>query len=129
MQPIELEEMQLPTKTYLVQDGRIMTMVDNHPAMVQAIDKALKTARYSVPWQSPNYGHDLDDLIGKSIEYARMEIERMVVETFDSDDRVEEVSVFNLEQTNKTTLVAHVEITTIYGEIKTEVGVTANDTE
>lgn len=129
MDPEEIEEMQLPTKTYLVRNGRIMSQVDGQEAMQQAVEKALSTSRYSVPWLSPNYGHDLDDLIGKAMEYAEMEIERMLKETFDSDDRVENVELVSLQRIDKSSMEAIVSVSTIFGTITNNMEVDVNGAE
>jgi Protein of unknown function (DUF2634). len=125
----DIEEVTLPTKTYLVQNGRIMSFTDGRDAMRQAIEKVLLTARFSVPWLSPNYGHDLDDLIGKSVDYALSEVERMVKEALLDDDRVTDVTVESLAAESKTTILAKVSVTTIYGQVDTTTEVAANDTK
>jgi len=129
METIEVEEMQLPTNTYLVRDGRVLCQVDGYEAMRQAVEKALSTPRYCVAWLSPNYGHDLEDLLGKPMEYAEMEVERMLQETFVSDDRVEGVELTKLERVDKSSLLAVVSVTTIFGDFTNEMEVPLNDTE
>lgn len=129
MDPEEIEEMQLPTKTYLVMNGRILSQVDGQEAMQQAVEKALATPRYSVAWLSPDYGHDLDDLIGKPMEYAEMEIERMLKETFDSDDRVENVELVSLERVDKSSMEAIVSVSTIFGTVTNSMEVDVNGAE
>lgn len=129
MDPIEIEEMQLPSNTYLVRNGRILSQVDGYEAMRQAVEKALSTPRYCVPWLSSNYGHDLNDLLGKPMEYAKMEVERMLQETFASDDRVYEVELVNLEQVDKASLLAVLTVHTMFGDITNDMEVPLNDTE
>ncbi|MHC8464481.1 DUF2634 domain-containing protein [Weissella tructae] len=129
MDPIEIEEMQLPSNTYLVRNGRILSQVDGHEAMRQAVEKALSTPRYCVPWLSSNYGHDLNDLLGKPMEYAEMEVERMLKETFASDDRVEDVELIRLERVDKSSLLAVASVLTMYGEFTNDMEVALNDTQ
>lgn len=107
----------IPTKTYAIVDGRIMSVFDGEEAMRQAVDKILRTDRFCVPWLSPQYGHDFEELIGKPIEYVKMEIGRYIEEAFSDDDRIESVEIISIEEVDKTAL--HVEFTvhTIFGDV------------
>ncbi|MDF7636919.1 DUF2634 domain-containing protein [Leuconostocaceae bacterium ESL0958] len=121
----KIEEVTLSTLTYEVKNGRIVSMIDRREAMRQAIEKALLTARFSVPWLSKNYGTDLFDLIGKSKDYAKTEIKRMIVETFISDKRVTDVEVTKVEDLSKDSLMAEVTVSTIFGDVTVNKEVTA----
>ncbi|WP_270310366.1 DUF2634 domain-containing protein [Weissella cibaria] len=123
----DIEEITLPTQTYRVQNGRIISFTDGKDAMRQAIEKILTTARFSVPWLSSSYGHDLDDLIGKSQEYASAEIERMIKEALSADDRVTSVEVTTPVELDKTTLFVKVSVVTLYGTVESTTEVTTND--
>ncbi|WP_413627679.1 DUF2634 domain-containing protein [Fructilactobacillus vespulae] len=116
----EMQQVVLPTKTYEVSNGRIVSTVDGIEAMSQCIQKALMTARFSVPWLSPNYGTDIYNLIGKSLDYAKMEVERMLKETFISDKRITEVKITSLETFEKNTLIVKADIKTIFGNLSIE---------
>ena len=107
------------SKTYFVKFGRIVTMIDGLEAMRQAVEKALRTSRFSTPYYTAQYGNDLDLLIGKSIEYVKSDIERVIREAL-NDDRITEIEVGEPEQTDKTTLSVAVNVTTIFGDIQTE---------
>lgn len=123
----DIEEITLPTQTYRVQNGRIISFTDGKDAMRQAIEKILTTARFSVPWLSSGYGHDLDDLVGKSQEYASAEIERMIKEALSADDRVTSVEVTTPVELDKTTLFVKVSVVTLYGTVESTTEVTTND--
>lgn len=112
-----IKEELLPSRTYQVLNGRIINMIDGQEAMRQAIEKALQTQRYSVPWLSKNYGTDLEKLVGKSLDYAKSEVERMIVETFAADKRVTNVEVTSINEISKTDLAVQVDISTSFGQV------------
>lgn len=119
----EIEEYTLPSLTYAVQNGRIIGMIDEKDAMSQAINKLLRTERFIFEIYDDQYGHDLNDLIGKDYDYVLSEIERMVKEALLGDDRVDSVDINEITQLNDTTLSVTVSITTMFGEIETEMEV------
>lgn len=112
-----IKEELLPSRTYQVLNGRIINFIDGQESMRQVIEKALQTPRYEVPWLSKNYGTDLEQLVGKSMDYAKSEVKRMLVETFSADKRITDVSVTDVEVVNKTDLLVHADISTSYGKV------------
>ena len=82
------EDDQSPTYTFKVANGRIRGMTDELDAMQQAVDKILKTERFVYQIYDEQYGNDLPELIGESINYSESEAERMVVEALGADDRI-----------------------------------------
>ncbi|GAP04876.1 DUF2634 domain-containing protein [Fructobacillus tropaeoli] len=112
-----MKEELLPSRTYEVLNGRIMNLIDGQEAMRQAIEKALQTQRYSVAWLSKNYGTDLEQLVGKSLDYAKSEVKRMISETFAADKRIIDVEVTNIDEMNKTDLAVYVNISTSFGKV------------
>lgn len=106
-----------PTLTFKVENGRIRGKVDELPAMVQAVDKILRTERLVYPIYSDQYGNDLNDLIGKDIGYAKVETERMIKEALLADDRVIDVEIDSIEPKNKDTIVVTGTCFTVFGRI------------
>ena len=106
-----------PTLTFKVENGRIRGKIDELSAMVQAVDKILRTERLVYPIYSDQYGNDLNDLIGKDIGYAKVEAERMIKEALLSDDLVTDVEIYTIEQKNKDTLVVTGTCFTVFGKI------------
>lgn len=106
-----------PSKTYRVVNGRILTMTDGREAMIQAIDKILRTERFVYPIYDDQYGNDLEQLFGKSFAYAIVEVERMVKEALLSDDRVLSVNIASIEQVDKNILKVTGSCTTIFGQV------------
>ncbi len=116
-----------PTKTYQVKNGRILNKFDGHEAMIQAVDKILKTERFVYPIYDNQYGNDFFELFGKSFDYATVEFERMVKEALFADSRVLTVTVDDIEILNRNILKVHGSCTTVYGDIPIESEVSVND--
>lgn len=116
----ETGEIELPTRTYKVVDGRIAGFADGGDAMEQALRKILLTSRFEHEIYSENYGHDLEDFIGEDFEYIEEELERYIEEALITDERVESVENFVLEKINKNSLFVHFVAVTAFGEIDLE---------
>lgn len=69
---------------------------DETEAYMEWCQKALQTARYRFPIYGRYYGHDFDDIIGRSFPRAviESEIQRVVVETLKVDPRTDRVINF-----------------------------------
>ena len=123
----EVDEVDSETSlTWQVKNGRIINKIDGQEAMIQAISKILETERSVYPIYSEDYGHDFDELIGKSDDYVETEIERVLEEALTEDDRITGVTVDDITvDGDKATVTATV--STIYGEIEVEQEVDAGD--
>ncbi|MFQ7322813.1 MAG: DUF2634 domain-containing protein [Lactobacillus delbrueckii] len=106
--------------TWEVKNGRIFSKIDDEAAVVQAVTKILETERSVYPIYSEDYGHDLDELIGKSEDYVEAEIQRVLEEALTQDDRITGVTVddFDVHEDDTATITATV--TTIYGDLTVE---------
>lgn len=113
----DVEEETSPSYTYQVKAGRIIQMTDGKDAMLQAINKLLQTIRFAYPIYDEDYGHDLEDLLGKELPYAQTEVERLLTEALEADDRVLDVEVQDIVPDTKGFLTVTALVTTIYGEI------------
>jgi hypothetical protein len=115
-----IEEVTLPSTTYQVVDGRILGMIDYEQAMLQAIQKIFVTARNDWQIYSDQYGHELDDLVGKEWDYIYADITRVIEEALMSDDRVINVDITSMEQLDETSIQINVSVSTLWGQIQTE---------
>lgn len=106
-----------PTLTFKVENGRIRSKIDEQDAMIQAVDKILRTERLVYPIYSDQYGNDLNDLIGKDMSYAKVEVDRMVKEALLADDRVTDVQIDEINQIDSDTLAVKGTCSTVYGDI------------
>lgn len=123
----DLEEETLPSRTYLVKNGRIQSMTDGRKAMIQAIDKILRTERFVFPIYTEDYGNDFNELLGKEFDYAEVEVERMLEEAMYADDRVTDVRVDDVQKMNSTTLMVSGTVETIFGTVPIESEVTLGE--
>lgn len=117
------EDDETPTHTYRVIHGRIIGYTDDSEAMQQAIDKILSTPRFQFEIYSESYGHDLEDIVGAEMSLAKAEIERLVIEALEVDDRVLSVSDFNFQQPNRSSLFVGFKVNTIFGSLNEEMEV------
>lgn len=117
---LDNEENQNPTLTFQIANGRIRNKFDGLGAMVQAVDKILKTERFVFPIYTDQYGNDLNDLLGKDLGYSKVEAERMVKEALLADERVIKVDITCINETSSNTLTLTGECQTSYGNIPIE---------
>ena len=117
-----------PTLTFKVENGRIRGKVDEKQAMIQAVDKILQTERLVYPIYSDQYGNDLNDLIGKDMGYAKVEVDRMLKEALLADDRVVEVDIDAVNEKSRDTLEVKGTCLTVYGNINIDSEVSVDDT-
>lgn len=122
---LEIEEQTLPSLTYRVVDGRVRGMIDDLDAVRQAVDKILRTERFVWPTYDDQYGNDLLELIGKSMPYAKAEVERMITEALKADDRVDGVAINKMEEVNGDSLAVWFTVSTASGQLQAETEVAA----
>lgn len=111
------EDGQSPTYTFKVANGRIRSMTDELDAMKQAVDKILKTERFVYQIYDEQYGNDLPELIGESIDYAVSEAERMTVEALEADDRITSVDITKYEKSSSDSITVEGYANTVYGRV------------
>lgn len=111
------EDGQSPTYTFKVANGHIRSMTDELDAMKQAVDKILKTERFVYQIYDEQYGNDLPELIGESIDYAVSEAERMTVEALEADDRITSVDITKCEKSSSDSITVEGYANTVYGRV------------
>ncbi|KAA8371097.1 DUF2634 domain-containing protein [Leuconostoc carnosum] len=111
------EEQSLPSLTYKIENGRIRAMTDERDAIMQAIQKILTTERFVFTIYDEQYGHDINDLIGKDMDYVYDDIERVIKEALRSDDRIDNVEIVSKNIVDKDSLEVAITADTIYGEV------------
>ena len=80
----------MPSKTFYIdfESKKILGMIDDKKAMEQSIYLALKTGRYNHLIFSWNYGEEMNKLVGKPKDLARVELPRLLNECLLVDDRI-----------------------------------------
>ena len=114
------EETLAPSYTYKVENGRIMGNFDGYEAMRQAIEKVLMTERFVFEIYTDQYGNDLSDLIGKDKPFVKTAIKDVLKEALQTDDRVDDVAVNSIEETDRSTLLVNLTVKTVFGNIQAE---------
>lgn len=117
-------EVEVPARTYKVINNRIVGRVDELEAMKQAIHKVLSTERFTYEIYSESYGHDLEDLIGQGMDLAKAEVERLVIEALEVDDRILSVANFNIIHSTSDSLFVSFVVNTIFGDLEEEAEIT-----
>lgn len=118
--PQNVQVVTLPSLTYQVVNGRIIGKIDGKDAMLQAIDKIVKTERFVFNIYSDQYGNDFAELIGKEMPYVKAELTRMFDEAFKADDRVDSVTVNSIKQTSQNTILVNLTVETMFGNSMTD---------
>lgn len=112
---------QMPSYTYNINrnTNRISGYIGNKDAMIQAIYLILQTERYESMIYNWYYGVELDGLIGKEKDYVTSELKRVIREALIEDDRINEVSKFELTFNEDNVLIVFLVETNI-GDITIE---------
>jgi len=118
------EETFLPSRTYHVHNGRIQGNIDGLGAIRQAVDKLLRTERFAYVIYSHNYGTEIERFKGENFDFVKADLERTIADALSADDRIEGISDFEMEQTERATLTCHFIVNTIEGAFLNEMEVT-----
>jgi phage baseplate assembly protein W len=115
----------LPSKTYTIDfDAEEISggIIDGIDAIKQFVRKAVITARYRHLAYTPNYGSELDNLVGQDIPQALLdsEIPRIITDALIYDSRINNVSKFVITR-NADGLYVSFTVDSIYGTTNGEV--------
>lgn len=88
----------MPSKTYYINrnTNRISGYIDDKDAIVQAIYLILSTERYESVIYNWYYGTEFDSLVGKDRDFVRSELKRRIAEAILEDDRILDVTDFDI---------------------------------
>ncbi len=103
-----------PATTYSLSTGQ---QLDGLESLKQAVFLMLSIDRYRHIIYSWNYGIELTDLIGKDMDYVKLELKRRITDVLMVDDRVKSVTDFNFEHALDK-LVVSFKINSIYGQLE-----------
>lgn len=101
-------ETTIPSYTYNInrETNRISGFVDNKDAIVQAVYLILQTERYESMIYNWYYGTEFDTLIGKNPDFVSNELQRRIREALMEDDRIIDVTEFNITFTHDSAQIA-----------------------
>ena len=116
--------MRYKAKTFKVDpdSGRIRGLVDELDSVKQAVRIMLSVPRFQHEVFSRNFGHDLQDLIGKPLDYVLGDVRRMIREALMIDERIIEVDDFVIDKVDEN-LQVKFKVTSIYGDFYEKRGV------
>lgn len=108
-----------PSYTYRLdlENKRIAGNVDGSESVYQAIVKILNTDKYAHEIYDWNYGQELLKLVGKDFSYIEVRLPQIIEEALLQDDRVKEVTDFEITQTDINSVTASFRVITIFSEI------------
>lgn len=88
----------MPSKTYYINrnTNRISGYIDDKDAIVQAIHLILSTERYESVIYNWYYGTEFDSLVGKDRDFVKSELKRRIAEAILEDDRILDVTDFDI---------------------------------
>ena len=88
----------MPSKTYYINrnTNRISGYIDDKDAIIQAIYLILSTERYESVIYNWYYGTEFDSLIGKDRDFVKSELKRRIAEAILEDDRILDVTDFDI---------------------------------
>ena len=114
-----------PTNTFMIDwsSRQISGMGSGLAAMRQAVDIILNTERCRWQIYSPNFGVELEELIGEEYDYVTSEIARRVEDAFSTDSRVLSVGNFVFTDQGQGVLKCVFDVSTIFGPVQAEVTV------
>lgn len=115
----EWSEEEEPSRTFRIQDGRIVGETDGTEAVRQAVAAILNTERYEYPIYSWDYGMEYQDLFGRPGVYVKAELKRRITDALTQDDRIRSVDSFTFTERGRKLLVSFV-VHTEFGELETE---------
>jgi hypothetical protein len=116
----QLDE-QMTSYTYNINrnTNRISGYIDDKDAIIQSIYLILQTERYESMIYNWYYGVEFDGLIGKQRDYVTSELQRVIREALTEDDRILEVSDFDITYTEDSASIVFLVETNI-GDITIE---------
>lgn len=116
---LAIEEKTQPTKTYKIENGRIVGTCDGKEALLQSIYFILNSERYTYIVYPNSYGNEILGTIGMDKDIGESELKRRVKEALIQDDRIKDVGNFEFISDGDSTLLKCT-IFSLYGELEIE---------
>lgn len=109
-----------PSLTWIADPAtrRIRGRGDNYEAVRQAVEIIVNVERFHWQIYTPNFGTDLEGLLGNDPGYVASELQRRLSDAFLPDDRILGISQFSYT-VQDTDLTAQVTVDTVFGPVRT----------
>lgn len=95
-------------------------VIDGLDAVKQSVHKILQTERFAHLIYDNNYGFESQSLIGSNHGYVQSELKRRIREALLQDDRISDVTDFEMESQSDAVKVSFT-VESIHGDYRTEV--------
>ena len=112
-----------PSDTWIFSDGKVISFGSGQEAMRQAIDIILNVERFRYQIYTPNFGAELNNLIGKEPEYVESMLRRRINEAFSVDKRILGIENFSLTGAGIGVMACSFDVITVFGTIRKELQV------
>jgi hypothetical protein len=108
-----------PSRTFLADPitRQIRVIDDGAAVMRQAVEVILGVERYRYQIYSPNFGVELDGLIGNDIGFVKSELRRRLIDAFIPDRRITGASDFVFMPIGTDALDVRFTVNTVFGNI------------
>jgi Protein of unknown function (DUF2634). len=109
-----MEVIEQPSRTWRldVDRGRAAGMIDGLDAVRQAVFKIFQTERFRHIIYDADYGAELASLIGRDPALVRSELKRRITEALTQDDRIDDVTDYEIDFSEETAAVQFTVVST-----------------
>lgn len=97
---------------------RLRGLGDNYEAVRQAVEVIVNVERFHWQIYTPNFGTDLDGLLGRESGYVASELQRRLADAILPDNRLLRISGFSCTVSGDV-LTAAVTVSTVFGDVNT----------
>lgn len=113
-----IEQVSMPSLTYRIDpvSKRIVGMIDEKEALLQAVEKLLNTERYAYVIYDSQYGVELERLIGKPVDFVMADLPRVIEAALLTDDRIQGIKDYTA-QVSGSDLIATFTVVSIEGDL------------
>jgi len=117
-----IDTVELPSRTWRLdfERGRVTGMIEGLEAVRQAVFKILQTERFRYLIYDADYGVELASLVGRDPVFVQSELRRRITEALIQDDRIEDVTDFQIDVTGDAATVRFTVVST-FGSFQQEV--------
>lgn len=111
-----IEFVSYPSRTYLVQNNRIIGMGDNYEAVKQAVEIIFSVERFQWQIYTPNFGTDYSGIIGITPQVAANILRKRAEDAIKTDDRMTGITDYTWDAGGDHLTVSFT-VNTVYGAV------------
>lgn len=108
----------MPSKTFKIEGSKLTSeVIDKKEALSQAIDIMLSIEKNKYVIFPSWFGTEIKSLIGQEYAYIVSESERMISDILLTDDRIKDISDFEILKYDRDSILLKFTVQSIFGEI------------